>query len=204
MKVLLVAVAFPPATGEAVERIVGFSTLLPTLGIETHVLAPAEPGATAGSVPTRAWVHRAHAVAGEARSEERTPARRGVLERVSTAARLATRRLLPGDASWNVTAIPAAVRIVRAEGIDVVVTASPPSSVHLVGATARRATGVGWVADVQADLGSGNGVAQADAIACASDELTGSTRRLAPDKRIVTVQNGAAEALAELVGSVAS
>ncbi len=45
------------------------------------------------------------------------------------------RALLPPDASvlWNVTAIPAARRIVKRERVDVVLTTSPPGSVHLVG-----------------------------------------------------------------------
>src|SRR5207244_2070051 len=53
---------------------------------------------------------------------------------------------------WNLTAIPAAIRIVRTEGMDVVLTTSPPSSVHLVGAAAKRATGVRWVADLRDSL----------------------------------------------------
>jgi hypothetical protein len=43
--------------------------------------------------------------------------------------------LVPDEnVSWNLTAIPAAIRIARKEKIDVVVTTSPPNSVHLVGA----------------------------------------------------------------------
>ena len=40
--------------------------------------------------------------------------------------------------SWNLTAIPAAIRIARKEKIDVVVTTSPPNSVHLVGAAVQE------------------------------------------------------------------
>ena len=54
--------------------------------------------------------------------------------------------------SCNLTAIPAAIRIVREEGIDVVVTTSPPPSVHLIGAAVKRATGVRWVADLRDSL----------------------------------------------------
>ena len=53
---------------------------------------------------------------------------------------------------WNLTAIPAAIRIVKREGIDVVLTTSPPSSVHLVGAAVKRATGARWVADLRDSL----------------------------------------------------
>src|ERR671929_3538 len=45
-----------------------------------------------------------------------------------------------------------AIRIVREEEIDVVLTTSPPGSVHLVGAAAKRATGVRWVADLRDSL----------------------------------------------------
>ncbi len=58
--------------------------------------------------------------------------------------------LVPDEnVSWNLTAIPAAIRIVKREQIDVVVTTSPPSSVHLVGAAVKRATGIPWVADLR-------------------------------------------------------
>jgi glycosyltransferase involved in cell wall biosynthesis len=64
---------------------------------------------------------------------------------------LTYRRVLVPDenVTWNATAIPAAVRVVRSEGIDVVVTTSPPNSVHLIGAAVKRLTGVKWVADVR-------------------------------------------------------
>src|SRR5207237_8318171 len=76
------------------------------------------------------------------------------LVRISRQAQLAGRRLLVPDenVSWNLTAIPAAIRIVRSEKIDVVLTTSPPSSVHLVGAAVKKATGVRWVADLRDSL----------------------------------------------------
>src|SRR5207244_10236908 len=76
------------------------------------------------------------------------------LERATKQAQLAFRRILLPDENvpWNLTAIPAAVRIVRREGIDVVLTTSPPSSVHLVGAAVKRATGVRWIADLRDSL----------------------------------------------------
>ena len=60
------------------------------------------------------------------------------------------RVLVPDEnVTWNATAIPAAVKVVRSEGIDVVVTTSPPNSVHLIGAAVKRLTGVKWIADVR-------------------------------------------------------
>ena len=64
------------------------------------------------------------------------------------------RRLIVPDeaATWNLTAIPAALKIARQESIDVVITTSPPGSVHLVGAAVRRATGARWIADLRDSL----------------------------------------------------
>ena len=71
-----------------------------------------------------------------------------------TKARLLPRRLVFPDeaATWNLTSIPAALRIARAEGIDAVVTTSPPGSVHLVGAALKRSLGVPWIADLRDSL----------------------------------------------------
>ena len=43
MKVLLVTMYWPPAGGGGVPRPLKLATFLPELGIETHVLAPADP-----------------------------------------------------------------------------------------------------------------------------------------------------------------
>src|SRR4029077_21055036 len=85
--------------------------------------------------------------------DEELPARTG-LDRALVQARSLPRRLLVPDdnVSWNLTAIPAAIRIVRQEGIDIVLTTSPPSSVHLIGAAVKKATGVAWVADLRDSL----------------------------------------------------
>ena len=56
------------------------------------------------------------------------------------------------NVTWNLTAIPAAIRIARAEKIDAVITTVPPASVHLVGAAVQRATGARWVADLRDSL----------------------------------------------------
>jgi len=76
------------------------------------------------------------------------------LERYARRATLLGRRLLVPDenVTWNLTAIPAAIRIVRREGIDVVITTSPPGSNHLIGAAVKRATGARWVADLRDPL----------------------------------------------------
>ena len=122
------------------------------------MLAPDDPkwihSDTELQPPTQAWIHRARYIGPKGRKPAEELHGSQGLERYSRQARLAFRRVLLPDenVTWNLTAIPAAIRIVRSEGIDVVVTTSPPSSVHLVGAAAKRATGVRWVADLRDSL----------------------------------------------------
>ncbi len=149
---------FPPAGGGGVQRPLKLATHLPALGIETHVLAPDDPKWLHRDEelrpPTQAFVHRARYLGPKARlpSEEL----RGLtgVDLALAQARLAGRRLLLPDASvtWAPTAIPAAVRIVRSEGIDAVITTSPPLSMNLIGAGVKRLTGVPWIADQRDSL----------------------------------------------------
>jgi glycosyltransferase involved in cell wall biosynthesis len=158
VKVLLVTLYFPPAGGGGVQRPLKFATHLPELGIETHVLAPDDPKWIHRDEelvpPTLAWVHRARYLGPKGRKPAEELHGTQGLERWSRQARLAGRRLLVPDenVSWNLTAIPTAIRIVKQEGIDVVLTTSPPSSVHLIGAAVKKATGIPWVADLRDSL----------------------------------------------------
>src|SRR5919106_949421 len=105
-----------------------------------------------------------------------------------------------------------APRIARREGIDVVLTTSPPGSVHLVGAAVKRALGVPWVADLRDSLLAhphrraesvlvrakervGERVApivaaRADAIVAAAEAIADEARGLSPRGRVVTIPNG--------------
>jgi glycosyltransferase involved in cell wall biosynthesis len=218
MKVLLVTMYFPPAGGGGVQRPLKFATHLPELGIETHVLAPDDPKWIHRDEdlppPTLAWVHRARYLGPKGRKPaEELHGTKG-LERFGVQARLAGRRLLVPDenVSWNLTAIPAAIRIARREGIDAVITTSPPSSVHLIGAAVKRATGVPWIADlrdsvvahphrhaerllVRAKEQGEHAVAalvtrQANAIVAVSEAIAEEMRERNPKGEVVTIANG--------------
>jgi len=158
VKLLLVTLYFPPTGGGGVQRPLKFAQYLPALGIETHVLAPDDSkwihSDSELRVPTQAWVHRARFIGPKGRKPaEELHGKEGV-SRALVYARLASRRLLVPDenVSWNLTSIPAALRIAREHGIDAVLTTSPPGSVHLVGAAVQKATGAKWVADLRDSL----------------------------------------------------
>src|SRR5207247_1736942 len=124
------------------------------------------------------------------------------------------RVLVPDEnVAWNLTAIPAAVRIVRSEGIDVILTTSPPNSVHLIGAAVKRITGARWVADLRDSIAShphrrveraavrakekvSASVArlvarQADVIVAASDAIADEARGLEPAGVVTRIRNRA-------------
>jgi glycosyltransferase involved in cell wall biosynthesis len=153
--VLLVTMYFPPAGGGGIGRPLKLATHLPELGIETHVLAPDDPKWVHRDdeleVPPQAHVHRARYLGPRGRlPAEELHGLSGADRAVRQAALFSRRLLLPDEfVAWALTAIPAARRIVRDEGIDVLVTTSPPASVNLIGAAVSQATGIPWVADLR-------------------------------------------------------
>src|SRR3989441_7966706 len=155
MKLLLATLYFPPAGGGGVQRALKFASHLPALGIETHVLAPDDPKWVHEDadlpLPTQAWIHRARSVGPRGRRlADELHGRSGLDLALRRASTLGRRLLLPDEnVTWNATAIPKAISLARREGIDVVLTTSPPGSVHLIGAAVKRATGAKWVADLR-------------------------------------------------------
>jgi glycosyltransferase involved in cell wall biosynthesis len=218
VKVLLVTMYFPPAGGGGVQRALKLAQYLPALGIETHVLAPDDPKWVHRDpgqlVPTQAWVHRARYVGPRARRPAEDLRQADGLEKALVQAQVTARRLLVPDASvtWNLTAIPAAIRIARREGIDAVITTSPPGSVHLVGAAVQKATGARWLADLRDPLvanphrRSDTAAARArqaaneqlarlvarraDAVSCVSEAIADEVRGLGARGVVRTVANG--------------
>ena len=155
MKLLLVTMYFPPSGGGGVQRPLKFASHLPALGIETHVLAPDDSKWIHSDaelpLPTQAWVHRARYVGpGGRRPADEQYGKSGLDLALRRASTIGRRLLVPDEnVTWNATAIPKAISIARSEGIDVVLTTSPPGSVHLIGAAVKKATGAAWVADLR-------------------------------------------------------
>jgi glycosyltransferase involved in cell wall biosynthesis len=218
VKVLLVTMYFPPAGGGGVQRPLKLAQYLPALGIETHVLAPDDPKWVHRDpelrVPTQAWVHRVRYVGPRARKPAEEIRAADGLGRALVQAQVTARRLLLPDASvtWNLTAIPTAIRIVRREGIDAVITTSPPGSIHFVGAAVQKATGARWLADLRDPLvanpqrrsdTTATRVRQAaneqlarlvarraNAVSCVSEAIADEVRGLEPRGIVRTISNG--------------
>jgi glycosyltransferase involved in cell wall biosynthesis len=157
VRLLLIAFYFPPAGGGGVQRTLKFCRHLPEFGVDVDVLAPTDPKWFAhdepllGEIPESTTVHRTPFLG--PRSSFRADALRGTtgLRRAAVHARYAYERALVPDkaAPWAVTAVPAAVGIVRRRRIDAIMTTSPPASAHLIGAAVAAAARVPWVADLR-------------------------------------------------------
>ena len=207
MKILLVSLYWPPGGGAGVHRPLKLAGHLAQLGHDVHVLAPDDPKWVHRDrslrEPTGLTVHRARNLGLPARSRPRVGA--PVAERIRFRALVALRRVLVPDASvlWNLTAIPAVLRIVRAERIDAVLTTSPPISVHFVGLAAKRRARARWVADLRDSFLTpdrrrhlrGEGrlarlvARNADAIVTATRGIADEMRALAPRGRVEAIEN---------------
>ena len=211
MRLLIVSLYWPPAGGPGVQRPLKLAGHLADLGLDVHVLAPDDPKwlhrDPAPAVHSALTVHRARNVGPRARRPAEELARARGLDRLALQAELGLRGLLVPDASvlWNLTAAPAAIRLVRRLRPDVVLTTSPPGSVHLAGLAAKRATGVRWVADLRDSLTQHahrrrevRGEAtlarlvarHADAIVCVSEAIAVETSALAPRGIPCMIGNG--------------
>jgi glycosyltransferase involved in cell wall biosynthesis len=219
MKILLISFYFPPAGGGGVQRPLKLASHLPKLGIEVHVLAPVDSKWIHRDddfeAPPEAVVHRVRYIGPRGRLPAEELYGVGGLERILRRAALMPRRfVLPDEnAFWSLTAIRKAVRIVREEKIDVVVTTSPPNSIHLIGAAVQQLTGVRWVADLRDSLISKSDrhverrsvrakervqhwvaalvAGRADGVVGATDSMVQELRRSNPALRSAVIPNGA-------------
>ena len=212
VRVLIVSLYWPPAGGPGVQRPLKLAGHLRELGAEVHVLAPDDPKwlhrDESLTDPLGVTVHRARNRGPRSRRPgEELHGLRG-LRRARAHASLGFRRLLAPDAAvlWNLTAVPAARRIVREHAVDVVLTTSPPGSVHLVGAALARDGRCAWVADLRDSIARhsqrrrdvrgeqrlARAVARrADAVVCASEAIAEEMRLLGGEASVRVIGNGA-------------
>jgi glycosyltransferase involved in cell wall biosynthesis len=211
VRILIVSFYWPPAGGAGVQRPLKLAGHLTALGHDVHVLAPDDPKwlhrDASLETPAGVTVHRATNVGPRARRPADELGRAHGVDRALLRTELALRGLLVPDASvlWNLTAAPVAIQLARRHTIDVVVTTSPPGSIHLAGMAAAAATRARWVADLRDSLVRhahrrheirgertlARLVARrADAVVCASEAIAAETRSLVPAGPVRAIGNG--------------
>lgn len=219
MRILICSFYFPPTGGGGIQRPLKFAQRLPEFGIETRVIAPTESkwihlDEPSTGIPA-AHVYRAPFFGPRGRRPaEELYGTRGAARLARRAALFPRRLLVPDEnVSWALTAVPAIARIVRRDAIDMLVTTSPPNSVHLIGAAVKRITGIPWVADVRDSIAAnpdrrieratarlkeqtqdlvGRQIARhADAVVAVTARIADEFNALSHRGRVVTIANGA-------------
>ena len=168
-RVLLIAYYFPPAGGPAVQRILQFVEHLPECGWQPTVLTvrqgayPNRDPSLLDAVPSSVAVHRttswdplalyARLTASKGDDDEGLPA--GSLGQQDASwmehlARWIRANVFIPDAriGWWPFAVWAGRQLLAENDFDAILSSGAPHSVHLIGRSLHRATGVPWVADL--------------------------------------------------------
>jgi glycosyltransferase involved in cell wall biosynthesis len=218
VKLLIATYFFPPAGGGGAHRPLKLAAHLPQFGVATEVLAPADPKWVERDdtlrPPPGVRVHRVRYLGPRTRLRGvELHGRHGLSRAMRELSFLLPRLLIPDQhVGWALTAGPMAVRLVRKERFDAVLTSSPPTSVHLIGALVKRLTGARWIADLrdpivahphrrvelaivrvkeQGEAAAARLVARyADAIVAASSGVAAQMEQLAPHGPVSTIVNG--------------
>ena len=164
--ILIVTYYWPPSGGPAVQRWLAFTKLLAEKGMSVHVLTVEEESANYPAIDKSLelqvspsikvyktktaelyWVYKKYVGKGKAPSagfaNEGKP---GVMQNIS---RFVRGNFFIPDArkSWNKFAIAKAAEIIQLEKIDLVITAGPPHSTHLIGIEIQKRFSLPWIAD---------------------------------------------------------
>jgi glycosyltransferase involved in cell wall biosynthesis len=146
--VLLVSYLFPPSDVSAVRRVVALRRALHEAGVRTSVLTSAVSGSEPGD--RHDGIVRAADLRARVDGQHRVLAGLGTGAVTRTRRRWWTRLIVPDvtAVTWAPAAVRAARRLAREDRPDLVLTSSPPESVHLVGLALAR-LGIPWFADLR-------------------------------------------------------
>jgi glycosyltransferase involved in cell wall biosynthesis len=155
-RVMILCYFFPPLAGGGVHRVLSFARYLPANGWDCTVVCAGEhdywvtDSSLAAEVPAATEVIRVaggSALSALLRVTRATPGRRSG-RAFGSLRRLSDWWLLPDSyIGWARRATQAASRRIAAGGIDVVLSSSPPDSVHLAARALQRRHRLPWVAD---------------------------------------------------------
>jgi glycosyltransferase involved in cell wall biosynthesis len=167
-KVLIITYYWPPSGGAGVQRWLKFCKYLPDWGIETIVLTVNDNEA---SYPVRdeSLCREVHPKVKVVRTstfepfdfylrltgKKQVPFAGFANEKkggwLQTLSRFIRGNLFIPDArkGWNRYALKAAMTIIKEQGIDTVITTSPPHSTQLIGLKLKKLTGIRWMADLR-------------------------------------------------------
>ena len=165
LKLLLITYYWPPSGGMAVQRWLKMSGHLVDMGVEVHVLTldpksahyPTVDSSLEFAVNPKVQVNHVRAfnpfVLAKKLLGSKVPQTGFSSEAHSSlwlkAVTFIRSHLFIPDPrkTWNRNAVNAAKKIIDEQGIEIVVTTSPPQSVHLIGLALQKARPIRWIAD---------------------------------------------------------
>ncbi|MDO9338961.1 MAG: glycosyltransferase family 4 protein [Bacteroidales bacterium] len=166
-KVLIVTYYWPPSGGAGVQRWLKFSKYLPEFGWEPVILTvdpeyaayPVTDNSLAAELPLSVKVHRTPAIdyfSIYKKDKSRIPAA-GFANSVDNTLKGKILRFIRGNffipdprRGWNKYAFRKACEIIEPEGINHVITTSPPHSTQLIGLKVKKKyPGIKWIADLR-------------------------------------------------------
>ncbi|MBU0605788.1 MAG: glycosyltransferase [Candidatus Omnitrophica bacterium] len=166
-KVLIISYVWPPMEGVGLMRAMKFVKYLPENGWEPIVLTikAEKSAAQAGSIPscdTKVFRSDYRDVAGEIKrlfSVKRArcgndghneAARKGCEKSRRSPSFIREMVLIPDDQiGWYKFAVDEGRKIVGREGVDLIISTSPPETAHLIGRALKKAFNIPWVADLR-------------------------------------------------------
>lgn len=215
MKLLLLAYHYPPMGGAGVQRPLKFSKYLGDEGVQVTVLSALETGylrdeSLLAEIPASVSVQRLEHTpllqrltrrragnAAPAAAASASPAPRPAWRDAALAVYGALQ--WPDDkAGWARRAFADATRLVREQGIDLILSSAPPVSSHRLAAKVAAACGIPWVADWR-DLWTDNPAYAAPAWRRGADRAL-EARLLASAAGVVTVTPTLQRVLAAKLG----
>jgi glycosyltransferase involved in cell wall biosynthesis len=164
-KLLLISYYWPPASGMAVQRWLRMSSHLADMGVEVHVLtldpessfSPTHDPLLEKQVNPKVRVTRIRSMnlmrfvkkmLGQKMPQTGFASDGAKNWPLQIATSIRSHVFIPDPRkTWNGRAVSAAQKIIDAEGIQWVVTTSPPQSVHLIGRALQQSRSIKWVAD---------------------------------------------------------
>ena len=165
-KVLIIAYYWPPSGGAGVQRWLKLSKELRRLGHPVHVLTvrtedahyphwddtllnDVEPGIDVHRTPAFNPIAIGKRLLGGHANQVASSDLKGKPSRLGAwAMRIRTHLFIPDPRKgWNRSATRKALEIIAQEGIDNVITTSPPHSTHLIGLALKQQAAVRWFAD---------------------------------------------------------
>lgn len=168
-RVLIVTYYFPPSGGPAVQRILRFLSILPSLNWKPTILTvkngdyPVRDESLLAKIPANVEVRRTTILEPYRYYRKLTKRNEGLAVDLSSAALDGSVRKSIGERfalflrswffipdpriGWLPFAVREGLRVLREQEIDLIFSSGPPNTVHLVAFLLKRLTGKPWVAD---------------------------------------------------------